>query len=389
MADEMENVTFVGGKAIEQNESLDSQVDDSVRADAEAAVREAIKGAAEEAKEDSGRSERDPFKPPGAKGTGEEDERSEAPKPRKKPAEPERGSDGKFLPSKEGSEDEEEEEIDPSKASLKQLLKNRDKLVSQKREAKSAVDAERQRLADETRKVQETWSQIQEMQREIARERAKLELFKKDPAAAIREIGYDPDQFIIDLAQEGTPEGQAAKAQRELQKQIEELRQWKEEQAQAFRRAQEEAVWQQQVQHREHIKKTFLSDALNEENRPHTSAFYAGREDALMAYADLIAQEYRKMSGGREASLPEVADFIEDELAERANRWYETKSGKQKVASPTKPPPGKGSKGKSLNPDALSERRSLGRKPLKELDDEERLAAARESVGLVLQDTDD
>lgn len=396
MAD-VDNVTFVGGKPIEQHEGLDSNIDDDTRAEAEAAVREAIKKAAGEAKENAPKAAKsDGRVPEGAKKDTDEDDGDEevenkpvAKKAKAKEA-PERGPDGKFLPRepKEDDGDEEDEVIDPSKASLKQLLKNREKVAAQKKETHSQFEQERQRIAEETRRVQETWQQIQQMQQEVQRERQKLELLRKNPAMAIREIGLEPEQFIMDLAQDGTPEGVAKRQQAELQRQIEELRNWKEQQAQAYQRAQEEAQWQQAVQYREHIKNQFLSDALNEETRPHTATFYKGREHALMAYADFIANEYRNMSGGREASLQEVADFIEDDLAERANRWYESKSGSKQTTRTTEAKPGKGSKGKSLNPEVASERRSLGRKTLKDLDDEERLAAAREAASLAIQDSD-
>lgn len=371
-----ENLTFVGGKAIEQHEALDSNVEADVREEAMEAVREAIKGAAEESKSSAGKaSKNDGFNAGAKKDTDEA---------------PERGPDGKFLPRKDKAEEDDDEELpDPSKASLKQLLKNRDKITAQKREQHDAFAQQRQQLEAETRKIQETWAQMQHMQQEIARERAKLELFRKNPAAAIRELGYEPEQFILDLAQDGTPEGQAQKQMREFQRQMQEMNAWKEEQARQAQEAQERAMWDQQVQYREHIKSTFLGDALNEETRPHTAAFYKGRENALMAQADFIAAEYRQMSGGREASLQEVADYIEEDLAERASRWYESRNGQQKVSAQSPARPGKGSKGKSLNPDAVSERRSLGRKTLKDVDDEERLAAAKEAVGLALQDSED
>src|SRR6185369_15352106 len=84
MSDESPNVTFVGGKAIEQHESLDSNLEPDEREAAKAAVREAIASQAEaagkEPAEDAKSSRaKDPFRPPGTT--------------------PERGPDGKFLPS--------------------------------------------------------------------------------------------------------------------------------------------------------------------------------------------------------------------------------------------------------------------------------------------------
>lgn len=393
MSDESPNVTFVGGKAVEQHDSLDSNVEPDVREDAKEAVREAIRKASEEAKEGAEKaSKQDPYRPEGAK--NEKDEPAGKSPVTKKPAKdvetPERGPDGKFLPRKEKDSQgtEGEPEPDDDATSLKQLLKHRQNNAQPKKEAQDRLAKEREQLAQETRKVQELYAQIQAEQNRINKERERYERLRKDPASAIREIGWEPEQFIVDLARDGTPEGQMARQQRELQQQLKEMQDWKAEQARQMQRAQEEAQWQQQVNYRQHIERTFIEDALHEENRPHTYEFYKGRENALLSYADLIAAQYRELSGGKEASLKEVADFIEEELAERANAWYEKKSGTKKVSVSPEAKPGKGSKGKSLTPDAASEKRSLGRKALKDLDEEERRAAAREAVAAAIDDSD-
>lgn len=398
MSDE-QNLTIVGGKVIEQHESLDSNVDGETREDAMAAVREAIKGAAEESKASAKKAAgQDPYKPAGAKSSkdpeGDEDEVVGKSPVTKKPAKtadetPERGPDGKFLPkSPKGDEDDQDSESDSEPDnSLKKLLKHREQAAAPKKEVQDRYAKERAEIEAQTRKIQETWQQLQAEQARIKKEAERFERLRKDPAAAIREVGWEPEQFIVDLARDGTPEGAMARQQRELQMQLQEMKQWKEEQLRAQQEHAQRQQWEQQVSYRQHIEKTFLEDATHEERRPHTAALYKGREHALLAYADKIAAEYRELSGGKEASLKEVADFIEEELAERLNGWYVKKSG-TKVAATDTAKPGKGSKGKSLTPEASSERRSLGRKGLKDLDEEERIAAARASVAAALE-TDD
>lgn len=372
-----ENLTFVGGKAVEQHEGLDSNVPDDTRAEAMKAVREAIKGAAAEAKENTARAkDTDPFKPEGAK------------------AEPERDPDtGKFLRKDEAKKEPEaaEEELpDPAKGTVKQLLKNREKLAKAKQEAngaRSELEQERRKIADETQRIRETWSQLQVMQQQVEAARRSMDLLKKDPARAVREIGWEPENFIVDLAREGTPEGQLARQNREMRQQLDEIRQWKEDQAKHQEAAQQQHAVQQAEQYRAHIERTFIGSALNEEKYPHVTEFYKGRERMLLAAGDLAAVEFRQLSGGREASLDEIIDFLEDDLAERASSWYTKKSGAAKAKAPdATSKPAKGSKGKTLSPEASSERRSLGRNSLKDLDDEERIQAAREAVGLALED---
>lgn len=388
MSDE-QNLTFVGGKAIEQHESLDSNVDAETRSEAMDAVREAIKNAGKEAKDSAEKaSKQDPYKPAGAK--DDKDDQGEKSPVVKKPAKtgnetPERGPDGKFLPKEGKGNDEgnQEEDSEPD-TSLKRLLKHRQDNAAPKKEAQDRFAKERAEIEAKTKEIQQVWAQIQQEQARIQRERERFEKLRRDPAAAIREVGWEPEQFIVDLARDGTPEGQAARQQRELQQQLQEMKEWRAQQERNFQEAQQRQHWEQQAQYRQHIIKTFTEDALNEELRPHTAAVYKGRESALMDLADRIAQEYRDLSGGKEASLKEVADFIEEELAERLNGWYDKRTG-TKVAASDGAKPGKGSKGKSLTPEAASESRSLGRKGLKDLDEEERKAAAKAAVAAALE----
>ncbi len=378
MSDEA-NVTFVAGKAIEQHEAAESNLESDERSEAMAAVREAIKGAAKEATEESEKaSKQDPYKPPGAK----------AEMPPKDP------KTGKFLPKSEAASEEsgketaeeEDDEIDPSSAGLKQLLKGREKLAKQKLAVKDELSREKARIAEETAKLQQTWQQMQAVQEEIKREQAKLQMLKKDPARAVREFGWEPEQFIVDLARDGTPEGIAERQRRELQAELQELKNWRQEQARMQEQYQRRAQENQMVQYRQNIEKQFLDYAFNAEKNPLTSAFYKGCENALIAEGDILAAEFRRLSGGREAELAEIVDFIEEELAQRYNAVYESKSGSKKDVAPPVDgkKPAKGSKGKTLGPELTSQRSTLNKKALKDLDEEERLEAAKESVGLAL-----
>lgn len=383
-----ENITFVGGKAIEQHETAESNVDTDTREDAMAAVRDAIKGAAEEAKEGAKKVE-EAWRPPGAKKDTEESEDEDAGI--------KRGPDGKFQkgtapPKKpEPEKDEsEEEDIDPKNASVKQLLKNRERVAAKMRKAQeeaTGLELERRKLAEETAKAQEAYRQIAEWQSEVERERQKFERLKKNPSFVARELGYDPEQFITELAREGTPEGQMARQQRELQEQLAEIRNWKEEQLRQQQEWQMQEQARQAEQYRVHIEKSFVDSAMNEDKYPHVTAFYRGREKQLIAAGDLTAYEFRELAG-REGSLDEILDYLEDDLAERANSWYVKKSGTKKDSVSPEARPGKGSKGKSLTPEAASERRSLGRKELKDLDEDERREAAKAAVSAALEDTD-
>ncbi len=372
------NVTFVGGKAIEQTETLGSQLSDDEHAAAKEAVRKAISEAATKAGEDSAESARsdrakDPYKPPGT--TKEVLER---------------GPDGKFLP-KEGADkkapesESDDEALDLDKASVKQILKAREKVANLKRDAKDELSKERQAFQAEVSQFRQFAEQVKAENVRIARDRESINALKKDPGRAIREIGYDPEQFILDLAQEGTPEGMQKRQFAELQAQIAEMKAWKQEQLNERQRQAHEAQMAHATAFRTQAVNDFLKLGLDDEKYPHVATFYKGRQKHLIAAGDLTAEEYRNLSG-KEGSYEQILDYLEDELADSANAWYSKRSsGGQKGVPGSQPKPQpKSSKGKSLSPDASGERRALVQKDLNDLDGDERHEAARQAVRVAL-----
>lgn len=362
------DVTFVGGKAVEQSEQLDSSLPTDEREAAKDAVRKAIEAAGRDSAEDAKSSRaKDPFKPAGTT--------------------PDRGSDGKFLPKDEKgaskTESDEEEKLDPAKASVKQLLKAREKVASIKREATDEISQQRQAFAREQEQFRQHQAQFQQQAAQLARQQQALNELTRDPARAIRQLGMDPEQYILQLAQEGTPEGAQARKQREVDQQLAEIKHWREQQARQAEQQQYQAHVAHIAQARDTAIKEFTSLGLQEEKYPLTSTFFKGNERALLAWGDLAAEEYRHLSGGNEGSYADILDYIEDQLAERSNHWYTKRNGQKVVQEQPKERPSK-SKGMSLNPDASGERRALSPRALDFKDDAERLAAAKDAVAVAL-----
>ncbi len=372
---EAPEVTFVGGIPVEQTESLDSNLETDEREAAKKAVREAIEKAGNDSAADA-KSDRakDPYKPPG---TSKEDIL-------------ERGPDGKFLPkdtakkepAKAKEEPEEDEPLDLDKASVKQLFKQREKVAAMKRDAKDEISKERQEAAREREAAQRAWQAVTQREAEVKRQHEAFQSLRKDPARAIREIGYDPEQFILDLAMEGTPEGAARRQQQELDAKLAKIEAWQKQQEDSRKHAQEQAQEYQRHQYRAHSVKQFTDLAFNEEKYPHVANFYKGDEDSLVAIGDSVAANYRSLSGGKEGSYPDILDYIEDNLAQRMQSWY-SKGAVKKVEAVVKKEPPK-SKGKSLSPDQSGERRSLHAKDLTDLNADERIEAAKQAVSVAL-----
>lgn len=416
---EVDNVTFVDGHAVSQEEPVQGQAPADEREAAIKAVKEALKGVAKESADNADKaSKQDPYKPEGAKAekkepkkAGEKEE-EDAPKKAGDSGKSERDAQGRFLPkehkeSTEGSrqrpaekptvptakESGEEEEApksepapDPRKASVKELLKNREKLAKEKLAVKEEINAEREAFRREQEAFRQEQARLMQEREFLRQQAARIQALKSDPARAVREAGWDPEEFIMSLAREGTPEGQLDRQTRQLREELAQIKAWKEQQAREAQEYQRRAEYERLYNYRQEVERQFLGTAINEDKYPHIANFYKGREGALISEGDIIAAEFRNLSGGREASFDEVADYIEEELASRFNNLYSKRYGngtQQATGSVNVVKPAKGSKGKSLSPGMASERRTLG-KELMDLDGEERILAAREAVGMAL-----
>lgn len=373
-------VTYVGGRAVEQSTEGDTH-EGTDHGDELAAAKAAVKVALEEegkkaAKESADHLDKDPVQ---------------------KAA---RGKDGKFKSDLEPAEQEVEDakaklskelakaepkpkrdEADEDASALRKALTERKEAAKYKAEAAAEVEKARA-------EARQFYQQLQREKAELAQEKARLEILRKDPIRAIRENGWDPEEFILDIANDGTPEGQARRQQRELQSQIAELRQWKQEQADQAVRAQERAQEQAKAQQRRSVEQTFLNTAAQRKEdgthkNSHLVSMYKEDPEALIVQADMVADRYRKATG-QEATFQEIAEYLE----ERAAKWYKSMSSGSapQAGAPVtqgKPTQGSATGKRSLSPSGSSERRSLGVN-LQDLDGDERRSAAMDAVRAAL-----
>lgn len=336
---------------------------------AKAAVREAVEKAGKEAAESAKANKaNDPWMPEGAQ------RGDKAPKLEE---------DTESEPEKEA--DKEEEEFDPAKASVKQILKNREKIAKEKNAAKEEINRERAQL-------QQQYQQFQAMQHQMAQQRAMLEQerrflqnLRQNPALAVREAGWDPEQFINDLAMDGTPEGNLRRQQQVLERQIKEMNDWKEAQVRQQQEALKQYESQQAAQFRQHIENRFLSVAMNKEKSPTLNALFSGNEAGLIYQGDLVAQEVRQLTGGREATPEEIAEALEEKFAGALDSWYKSRQSGQVSAQVVSAKPAEVLRGKTVSPNSGGERRSLSPKNLSELDGDERLEAARQAARIAIR----
>lgn len=449
MSESESEVTFVAGRAVEQTTGENSNLEPDVRESAKEAVRKAMAEAREKEEKETAALDREVQKAKPKKPAKEEsdDEESPKPKPKQKPRAPEsepededdedsdealtrkandphgtekfkreqkrlaakeseddeepgsngRGPDGKFV-SKTGkpaaqseATEETDEEIDLKTASVSQILKNRQKIAALKAKASAATNEARAE-ATARQKAEYEASQAAQLFQDLKRREADLKAqedtwknLRQDPAAAMRKFGYDPRQFITDLAKEGTPEGQMERRLRAMEEQNNAFINWQKSQAEQSQKRQQEYQENQLRALRAESCRQFVAKGMDAEKYPHVKAFYTGNEKALVAFGDLTAEEIREITNGRDADYDEILQHIEDDLASKARTMYGNggKSSTGKTSSSGEPSTqGKG-KGKSLQ-DFDGELRKFSAKDLKELSEEDRLEYARRATKVAM-----
>ena len=392
------DVTFVNGRAVEQN--AEGFQPDGDHGDELAAAKEAVKKAMSAEAQETGKKaakvakdtvEKDPIL--------KETERQEALKAGKE----DQQSVKKPVAEAKTEAKPDQEEPDEDATTLRRALTERKELAKYKAEASAEIEKMRN-------EVRTFYRQLQDEKAQVAKDKEQLALLKKDPLRAIRENGWDPEEFILDIANDGTPEGQAKRREREreqlLNAKLKEIDDWKASQEQAKKEAEEEQGRRQYNDNLKRVETDFLRTcgAKGEDGNhkhPNLVSFYKSDPEELCEVAHRVADRYRAattvrdqygrvIEQGKEATYGEIAEYIE----ERQRKWYLSKSDEGTVAKDAtqsvkgKPTQGSVTGKRSLNPSTSGERRSLG-KEMRDLDGDERLEAAREAVRAALHASSD
>jgi hypothetical protein len=222
--------------------------------------------------------------------------------------------------------------------------------VLEKRVERHKQREEIQSLKAETEKMRsELQVQLSEAKREreaAARELQRIHALKADPIRAIKELGWDTQDLVNRVVQDGTPEFQQLSRQEQaaqkLQEQIEELRSWKVEQQKLI----DDYAKKQAAATKAQVYEQFMG--VVKEQAPTLSEYYD--REYIVFRGDQVADEYRQKTG-KDASLAEIAQYLEYEAQKR---FKKAATGKE-AASAT----GKRANGsRTLSAQAASERRS-------------------------------
>ncbi len=222
---------------------------------------------------------------------------------------------------KEGSEEPEKKpeapkEEEGAKEELDQLsirVKQREAIQAARAKAKEEHDFL-------TGTAQAELAKVRAAAEEVQRHKEWYAMLRADPVRAIRESGIDPEDFLLQLADAASPEEKAKQAKSKEEQRIERL-----EQELAARRAREEEQVrsyqaQQEAQARATAVEQFTAIALSEDKHPHLTALYEDRPQELVRIADNIALQYRRQTGGLEATFEELAEYLEAEAAKTVSK---------------------------------------------------------------------
>ena len=267
------------------------------------------------------------------------------------------------------------EPAEGTKTKLSRLLREREKANKLRSDARNEVQAEFQKLEAQR-------AQLAQQEQQIRQQAEWLKEMRSDPAKAIQALGFEPQDFMTRLAQEGTPEGELARwkeaESRKLLTMEQELQKLRAERA-----AELEASKTRELKSRqEQIVKSYLSEVSSEEKYPSVTTMYGDDKAELERlghhYADLGREAL-----GRAPTLAEVCEFFEEETAKKLARI----TGKKKQPVSGKSPQVK----KSLPPNGVS-RQSSERisAPVSEADDDPdlRREKAIAAVKAALKDAD-
>jgi hypothetical protein len=298
------------------------------------------------------------------------------------------GSDTDTSDTGSGGGDSVSEGDQEVKNAIAEIFRKRNDLVAQTQaqEAESQAVSQAQKAMQEAQRVHQEAQQLMAQARQAAQWAQQL---KSDPIKALQAAGVDPEAFIMQLANEGTPQSLADKKLQEQDRKLKEFEEWKSAQERKAQEAAKQAQLAQIQQFRSSVETEFFQKV--ESSKHIKEAMEAGlftKED-LVQKGDSVADQYRQLTG-QEASLADIVAYIDSQVG----KAYQKLKGTQQVAAPViQPKPGPSAKKApvTLSADDASERRSLDKQVSLEMDRDERIKLANKAVSQVVskfKDTD-
>lgn len=249
---------------------------------------------------------------------------------------------------------------------LRKVLKAREKAAEERSKAQEEARAL-------TLKAQQEYQNVLALRAQVEQQAKWLKALKENPVEAVRNAGWDPEEFILGLANQGTPEGKQRERERQLEREIQNLKAFQAQVLQQQQRQQQEQQLAQAQAQRTSVEQEFLQLTSNAEKHPALSKLSKINKSAVISWGDEVSTRVYELTG-KFPSLDEVAEYLEEQVAKEYNVG---KVRQDSTSKAQKEQPGK--KTPSPSPEAASEKRVL-EKPLKTLQGEDRKLAAMLAV---------
>ena len=234
--------------------------------------------------------------------------------------------------------------------------------------AKEKVQAERESISKERQELEALKAQLEAQKRELEAVKPKLsavEKIRQNPTAALQELGLSWEEMGKLAATEGTPEAIARTLQEQFEAKLAAERQAREKELQeikAWREQEQQARYQQA---KEASERQFVELATSDKYG-NAAAFYAGDTQRLLAEAYHV--QHMAQQRGYQPTQEEIAEYLEERAAERINAILSRKQSAPTASAPAV-------QGKTLGNQQVAARATGPVNP-KSLTREERAAAA-------------
>lgn len=268
---------------------------------------------------------------------------------------------------------DEKQEYEQERSKLAQALKKRNEVHQEREKARQEAD----QIKSEALRMR---AEVEQAARQLQQQAQWLKNLQNDPIRALEAAGINPEEFIFNLAKEGTPEGAQAKELRELRAKQAQFEKWQKDQEEQRQEALRQHQIQQQQHFRNQVETQFIQQAEARENVKLALESGLLSKRMLIEEGDRVADKYRQLTG-QEASLEDIIEYID----EQAGKAYTRIRGGPQVKAPVTPVPSKQPVRKTLSQDDGSERRALTPTYDPEEAEEDRKARAAKAVAIVMQ----
>jgi len=227
-----------------------------------------------------------------------------------KAAEPAAESDEGAEPTEQAKAKEEEIKSEPISEKLNRLVKEREKAKAIRREAEEQRQAAMKEIEAERNKLR----QELEEQRKITEY---LEALKANPLEGMRKLDINPEEFLERIIK-SDPKDLAQRQKEELlNKELAELKQWKQQLEESIRRSQEEQTTVVERERRSQIINSFLESAKDQTKYPNFSTLYGGDPEYQVTLGHRAADHIREHLG-YQPSREEILEYLEHEASKKA-----------------------------------------------------------------------